>query len=194
MRRVVAGLAVVVGITLIGFTFAEHLFTRSSDAQTIATHYQPLMSRRGLADLSTGFDAVKAAGGQLDTAAEPKLQQALGMNDAAFARYKQREMPGIARFDAQAPGVVALVGPVIGQMQAERSDYSRSSDIPVSWLPLSSAPWLFLGIGALLLAVGAFGLLRPAFRRPPRCSSWGSASRSHRSSSVFRARSTPRCA
>jgi hypothetical protein len=31
----------------------------------------------------------------------------------------------------------------------------------VSWLPLSSAPWLFLGIGALLLAVGAFALVTP---------------------------------
>jgi hypothetical protein len=161
MRRVAAVLAVLVGITLIAFTFTEHLFSRSSDAQTIADHYRPLMSTAGLADLSSGFNLVKAAGGQLDSAAEPRLQAALGMNDQAFAAYKSREMPGIAQFDAQAPGVVSLVGPVIGQMQAERTDYSRSSDIPVSWLPLSSAPWLFLGIGALLVTVGAFALSRP---------------------------------
>ena len=73
MRRVAAVLAVLVGIMLISFTFAEHLFSRSSDAQTIAHHYKPLMSSAGLADLSSGFDAVKAAGGQLDTAAEPRL-------------------------------------------------------------------------------------------------------------------------
>ena len=161
MRRVAAVLALLVGITLIAFTFSVHLFSRSSDAEAIANHYQPLMSRPGLADLSRGFNAVKAAGGQLDTAAEPQLQRALGMNAHEFAAYKQREMPGIAQFDAQAPGVVTLVGPVIAQMQAEQADYARSSDIPVSWLPLSSAPWLFLGIGALLVAVGAFGLVRP---------------------------------
>jgi hypothetical protein len=162
MRRIAAVLAVLVGSTLIAFTFSEHLFSRSADAETIARHYKPLMSAAGLADLSHGFDAVKAAGGQLDTAAEPRLQAALRLDDQAFAEYKRREMPGIAQFDAQAPGVVALVGPVIGQMQAERADYARSSDIPVSWLPLSSAPWLFLGIGALLLAVGAFALYRPS--------------------------------
>jgi hypothetical protein len=161
MRRVAAVLAVLVGITLIAFTFAEHLFSRSADARTISNHYKPLMSTAGLADLSRGFDLVKAAGGQLDTAAEPRLQAALGMNDQAFAAYKAREMPGIAQFDAQAPGVVSLVGPVIVQMQDERADYARASDIPVSWLPLSSAPWLFLGIGALLVAVGAFALARP---------------------------------
>ena len=161
MRRVAAVLALLVGITLIAFTFTEHLFSRSSDAEQIAQHYKPLMSAAGLADLSSGFDAVKAAGGQLGSAAEPRLQSALGLDDQAFAEYKNRELPGIAQFDAQAPGVVSLVGPVIGQMQAERADYAHSSDIPVSWLPLSSAPWLFLGVGALLVAVGAFALYRP---------------------------------
>ena len=84
------------------------------------------------------------------------------MNDAAVRRRTSRAtMPGIHAFDTQAPGVVALVGPVIGQMQAARADYARASDIPTSWLPLSSAPWLFLGIGALLIAAGTFALVRP---------------------------------
>ena len=162
MRRVAAVVSVLVGITLIMFTFAVHLVSRSSDAQKISHHYASLMSGPGLADLSNGFDAVKAAGGQLDTAAEPQLRQSLGLSEQAFTEYKRREMPGISQFDTQAPDVVALVGPVIKQMQAEQSDYARASDIPVSWLPLSSAPWLFLGIGALLVAAGAFALVRPS--------------------------------
>jgi hypothetical protein len=162
MRRVAAGLAVAIGITLIAFTFTEHLFSRSSDAQTISDHYRPLMSAAGLADLGNGFEALEAAGGELRTEAEPRLQAALGLDDQAFAQYKRETMPGIAQFDAQAPGVVSLVGPVIAQMQAERADYARASDIPLSWLPLSSAPWLFLGIGTLLLAVGGLALFRPS--------------------------------
>src|SRR5205085_5469908 len=115
--------------------FGEHLFARSSDAETIADHYQPLMSRSGLADLTHGFDQLQAAGGELDTRAEPQLQRSLGLDDHAFAAYKARHMRGIARFDAAAPGVVALVGPVIAQMNRERGDYARASGIPVSWLP-----------------------------------------------------------
>ena len=161
MRRIAAALAVIVGITLIAFTFGEHLFSRSRAAQKISDHYQPLMSEAGLDDLANGFDAVKAAGAQLDTEAEPRLARALGLDAAEWKAYKEREMPGIAAFDAQAPGVVALVGPVIGDMQTERQDYARASAIPTSWLPLSSAPWLFLGIGALLVAVGALTLVRP---------------------------------
>ena len=162
MRRIVAGLAVIVGVGLIGFTFAEHLFSRASDAQKIADHYQPLMSKQGLADLQGGFNAVKAAGAELDTHAEPSLQRALGMNQQEFDAYVAQKMPRIKAFDTNAPAVVALVEPVIGKMVAARPDYARAADIPTSWLPLGSAPWLFLGIGTVLVGVGAFALVRPS--------------------------------
>ena len=84
MRRLAAALAVLLGITLLGFTFAEHLFSRSEDAQTISDHYASLMSVSGLHGLRTGFDALQAAGAELGTKAEPRLQTALGMNDREF--------------------------------------------------------------------------------------------------------------
>jgi len=162
MRRLAAVLAVVAGLTLVGFVFAEHLFSRSDDAQTIADHYRPLMSDRGLAGLRGGFDELKAAGAELSGAALPRLQATLGMDDAQFAAYVASEMPKIQQFDAQAPAIVALVQPVIRQMQAARADYHRADQIPVGFLSLTSAPWLFLGIGGLLVAVGAFALVRPS--------------------------------
>lgn len=58
------------------------------------------MSKQGLADLTTGFDAVKAAGTQLDRQAEPQLARALGMSDDAWKSYVAREMPGIQQLDA----------------------------------------------------------------------------------------------
>ena len=65
MRRVAALLALLLGFTLVGFTFAEHLFSRAQDAQTISDRYASLMSASGLHGLRTGFDAVQAAGAEL---------------------------------------------------------------------------------------------------------------------------------
>jgi hypothetical protein len=161
MRKIAAVLAVVVGLGLLGFTIVEHVFARSGDAQTIADHYRGLMSADGLRDLSRGFAAVQAAGGELGTKALPQLQRSLGMNDAQFAAYVAREMPNIAQFDADAPGIVKLVGPVISQMRAEQADYARADQIPTGFLPLSSAPWLFVGIGVALITIGVFALVRP---------------------------------
>ena len=104
------------------------------------------------------------------------------MSDAQFKQYIAQEMPGIAKFDAQAPGVVELVGPVIGKMEAVRADYTKASDIPVSWLPLTSAPWLFLGIGAAARRASARTRSGDRARsRASRCCSSASASRSRRS-------------
>lgn len=162
MRRAAALLAVVLGVGLIGFTVGEHLFSRSEDAQTIADRYRPLMSSRGLAGLRAGFDELQAAGTELATRAEPRLQAALGLDAQQFAAYRARTMPGITKFDQQAPAVVALVEPVIERMGAERADYHRADQIPVGFLNMTSAPWLFLAIGGLLVAVGAFALRRPS--------------------------------
>jgi len=160
VRRVAAVLAIATGVFLVGFTFAEHMFTRADDAQTIADRYRSLMSTAGLRDLSSGFQAVQEAGGELGTRALPRLQQQMREGDAQFASYVSAAMPGIAAFDAQAPGVVKLVGPVIAKMRAARADYARADQIPTAFLPMSIAPWLFVGIGALLIGLGAFTWFR----------------------------------
>jgi hypothetical protein len=164
MRRVTAAVAILTGLLLLGFLVSEHLFSRSRDAEKIADAYRPLMSEQGLHDLRRGFDSVKAAGAQLHDGALPGLQRRLGLDDEQFDAYVAQQMPGIAAFDEQAPGVVALVDPVLGKMEAARGDYHRADQIPTGFLPLSSAPWLFLGIGVALVALGTFALARPGVR------------------------------
>ncbi len=160
MRRWVGIASIVAGLLLIGFMVTEHVYARSNDAQTVADHYRGLMSVEGLHDLRSGFDATKAAGAQLDTQAEPALQASLHMTPQQFASYKAQQMPGIAAFDANAPTVVAIVDPVITQMQAEQHDYHQADQIPTSWLPMTVAPWAFLAFGLALIAGGVLILTR----------------------------------
>jgi hypothetical protein len=154
MRRIVAGLAVLAGVTLIGFTFAWRLFDRSTDAEKISDHYRSLMSPEGLAGLRTGLETVKAGGAELAGEALPELQRDLGMSDAEFAAYLGQQMSGVKAFTDNAPAAVALVDPVIGTMEAASADYQRADQIPIRALPLSSAPYLFLAVGAVLIAGG----------------------------------------
>jgi hypothetical protein len=161
MRRIAAALAVVAGLTLIGFVVAEHLFSRSADAQTVADRYRPLLSSPGLAGLRGGFDELQRAGTELHDDALPRLQTALGLDDRHFGAYVATNLPGIRSFEDRAPAVVELVSPVIARMEAIRDDYRQADSIPVGFLNFESAPWLFLGIGALLVAAGGFALIRP---------------------------------
>ena len=58
--------------------------------------------------------------------------------------------------------MVALVDPVIGQMEAARADYHQADQIPTGFLGLTSAPWLFLGLGVLLIVVGLWVFRGPS--------------------------------
>jgi hypothetical protein len=164
MRRIVAGTAVLAGLSLVVFTFGWQLFGRSSDAEEISDRYRTLMSPQGLHDLRTGFDMVKAGGTELSTATLPELQQALGMDDAEFATYLDAQMRGAKAFADAAPTVVGIVDPVIATMEAASADYHEADGIPISQLPLSSAPYLFLAVAAVLIAGGVVVWRRPGQR------------------------------
>src|SRR5205823_12126643 len=99
VRRIVGLIAVASGIGLVVFTFAEHVPSRSHDAERVSAQYRQLMSGPGLADLRSGFNSVAAGGTELITKAEPQLQHDLGMSDAEFASYVAKQMPGVAAFN-----------------------------------------------------------------------------------------------
>ena len=75
MRRIAAWFAVAVGVMLIGFTFGEHLVSRSRDAQKIADYYQPLMSESVPFDATT--DQGSHATGTMETHATVKAEGSL---------------------------------------------------------------------------------------------------------------------
>ena len=161
MRRIVAGTAVLAGLSLVVFTFGWQLFGRSSDAEEISDHYRSLMSPQGLRDLRTGFEEVKAGGTELAGSALPELQQSMGLDDAAFASYLDAQMRGVRAFADAAPTVVGIVDPVIATMEAASDDYREADAIPIEQLPLSSAPYLFLAVAVVLIAGGVVGWRRP---------------------------------
>jgi hypothetical protein len=162
MRRIVAATAVLAGLTLVVFTIGWQLFGRSADAEEISDRYRTLMSPQGLRDLRTGFEEVKAGGTELAGDALPELQQRTGMDDAEFAAYLDAQMKGAQAFADAAPTVVGIVDPVIATMEAASDDYHEADQIPISQLPLSSAPYLFLAVGVVLVAGGILVWRRPA--------------------------------
>ena len=134
MRRVAAVLAVVVGVD------ADRVHVRGAPLRSFARRAD---DRRSVRAAHVGEGAARPEHGLRRREGSRRRARDLGGaetatgardDDAQFEQYVAEEMPGIAKFDAQAPGVVALVGPVIGKMEAVRGDYTKASDIPVSWL------------------------------------------------------------
>jgi hypothetical protein len=150
MRRGLALLAIVFGIGIAVLPFAMSLWSDASAGQRIVERFDSTLSGDGLHALVTNFNTVGAMSNQVFDQMVPQL----GIDTAAH--------PAIAHAQQQIPAAVALVGPVNKQLVAVHADFESVSSLPgIFGLPLESIPWLLLGLGVALIALGVLALVRP---------------------------------
>jgi hypothetical protein len=162
MRRGLAVLAIVVGIALIAEPFAFKLFPRAAAGQRVTDRFREQMSRPGLAQLQANFATVGDFTKELSGGAVPYFARRLHMTDRQFSRYLQSNFPAVATGLKEIPAAAAFVGPVIPQLVGAHDEFVSVDSLPGLGLPITAIPWLLIGLGAVLLAVGALVLTRPA--------------------------------
>ncbi len=154
MRRIVAGIAIAVGLGVIAMTFGLSLFSRTEDAERLTRRFRPLMSTQGLAGLRTGYDSLNAGAGELIGKTMPDLQRQLHMTDAEFAAYVQARFPNLATLAKVGPGTLEFVKPVVDMLEADQQRFRDADAIPTKNMPLTVAPWVCLGLAGACLGLG----------------------------------------
>ncbi len=130
----------VVGFLLALVPLAGGMFHPTTQAKTMISDFAPFMTTEGL-------DGFRADLARLDDvrSATTRIDAALGTDPA---RYEQ-----LARFRAQYPTIDASMTAVIDEISGARADYRRLSDLQ----PLDAIPYVPLGFGLVLLAIGLWG-------------------------------------
>jgi hypothetical protein len=161
MRRLLAILAIAIGVGLIVQPLTLKLFPRAAAGERVTDRFRATMSRRGLAALQSNFHTVGAFTDELTGKAQPELARKLGMTRGEFESYERSGFPAVETGIRQIPPAAAFVGPVIPKLVAARGEYASVDSLPALGLPITAIPWLLIGLGVALLAVGAAGLLAP---------------------------------
>ena len=84
------------------------------------------------------------------------------MTDAEFDAYLRQTAPAILTARSDLGPAVALVTPVVPQLEGVKGDFKRVDDLPFAGLPLTTTPWLLLAAGVLLIGLGILALLKPS--------------------------------
>lgn len=158
MNRVVAIVAVVAGVALIVVTLAFSLFGRAAGAERVTDTFRPAMTKQGLTVVRADFETVRAGGTQLLDQAVPTFARDLRMSPAQFNAFLAANFPAVAVAARKIPGYNAYVGGYITRLKNGRKQFEAADSLPGLGLPITATPWLFVGVGALLVLAGAVGL------------------------------------
>src|SRR4051812_30213519 len=163
-HRAVAVLAVTVGVGLVIVPFALQLWDRTPAAERTFDRFDFLMTDNGLRQAGELFDTTRAGGLQLVNEAAPSIAEQLGMTPGQFERYTRRHFPAVAKGLDETPGIVTLVAPIVDGLANGGDEYESAKSIPGLGLPLTSTPWLAIGLGLILIGGGTVALVAPGRR------------------------------
>lgn len=158
---VVAGAAIVLGVGLLITPFVASLFSRTTAANHLTDTVRPAMTQQAIASGSTDLANVQTAYGQLANGLLPAMAAKAHETPAALIAQLRTTYPeiraGMDNFDtavANAHRILVLLG-------ANRDRYVAADSLPVSGVPLTVAPWAYLGVGAGFVLLGVACLRRP---------------------------------
>ena len=75
-----------------------------------------------------------------------------------------KEYPDVATASERIPGYLMFVGPTIDALDQNREEFEAGESLPGASLPITSAPWLFLLLGGLVVGAGVLVLREPGPR------------------------------
>ena len=165
MRRIVAVLAVASGLTLIVFTFLTSAFLRLGDGEQVLDRMRGAASAQGFSAFAAGYTETLNGVNELVAKGYPAFADTYGMQTAQFTAYLESAYPALTYGVATVDALPTLVGPfATGVTALGHGGFEPVYNTPIKQLPLSSIPWLLLGVGfALVLAGLAAWKFRPRF-------------------------------
>ena len=161
LAKIAAGASIAVGIGLILLPFVTSMFSRTTAADHLTGAVRPAMTRAAIAAGSDDLKSVVAAYGQLGNGLLPAMAAQLHESPDALVSQLRTNYPEIRAGMDNFNTAVANAQRILILLKTNRARYVAADSLPAPGVPLSAAPWAYLGVGVLLVVLGIGCLLRP---------------------------------
>ena len=162
VRRVAAGVIVVIGILLVGVVFAKNLFAVGPAFEEMIDDFRPWLSDESIATLRADVDMLGGAVEEFQTEMVPALAQQLDLEPAAFAQLVGSEFPAVAAGMQAIPDAAPTFLGIIDLLDEQQGNFASADAIPTTGLPATTVPWgllllglAFAGLGTALFLTGS---------------------------------------
>lgn len=161
-RRVALILALVCGIFWVAGTLVLSYPDKFRGGERMTDAWRPVFTDDGLAQARTDIDAFSGFANQFSAETVPALATQLGMTAAQFGEFVQANFPDTAAGLGSLDEIVPYFDGVVGGLEANQDEFRLADAIPTKNLPATTVPWIFIGLGVIVIGVAAAGLARPA--------------------------------
>jgi len=165
IRRIAAGLTMLVGVVLLVSTFANNLFKVGPDFEEMIDDFRPMLAEESIADARADLNMLGAVGTEFQTDIVPVMAQQLGVTPEEFMASVGANFPDVAVGVQALPEIVPTFNGLIDTLDSQRALFESADAIPTKDLPATTVPWglFFTGIalviaGVLLYKPGWLGL------------------------------------
>ena len=154
MRKAVAVLAIVVGLGLTVIPLTYSLFDRTTDGERILDRFEFLTLDGHPARYLAEAETTRTGSTELVGEAIPRFASGAGVSASEL----DRRFPALERAKQEVPRAYDFSVRYSKQLGAVDDKFRSVYDIPISGLPLTATPWLFVVVGVACLVAGIVAL------------------------------------
>ena len=162
LRRIAAGLTVLVGVVLLVSTFANNLFKVGPDFEEMIDDFRPMLAEESIAAARADLDMLGAVGTEFQTDIVPVMAQQLGVTPDEFMASIGTNFPDVAEGVQALPEIVPTFNGLIDTLDSQRALFESADAIPTQDLPATTVPWGLFFAGLALIVAGVL-LFKPGW-------------------------------
>ena len=161
LRRLGFVVVIAVGAGLIAVMLAASELSASSAADEGIAITAPHLSERAVHQIRADLTQAEAFAAAMRTVGLSRLASLSGETPAAFLHQLAYRNPQLAAGISRLPSIQRLAEKVVTNLERRRGQFESAASLPGLGITKHDAAWVQLALGALLILVGALGVVRP---------------------------------
>lgn len=161
LRKVLAALTVLIGLTFIAMTLIVNLFSVGPAFERLTDGFRSVMTQQSISTARSHVSDLATAGNEFQTQVLPTLATQLKMSPAQVNAMMTNQFPAVAAGLKAMPTVVPSFDGLLNTLNQQRPYFTSADAIPTKNLPATTLPWGLLIAGIAVAGLGVYMWFAP---------------------------------